>query len=85
MGGRLPSEWVGAFPRNHRAESIGITGRIGSEYARLSQMLERGVVTPSFPMLNYTFDYRGPVATAEVPGFTGPIQEERVSLASHAG
>ena len=33
---------------------------------RLSQMLERGVVTPSFPMLNYTFDYRGPVATAEV-------------------
>ena len=33
MGGRLPSEWVGGINRNHRAESIGITGRIGSEYA----------------------------------------------------
>ncbi|HNZ39903.1 MAG TPA: hypothetical protein PKN69_10260, partial [Candidatus Latescibacteria bacterium] len=31
--GRLPSEWVGGINRNHRAESIGITGRIGSEYA----------------------------------------------------
>ena len=33
---------------------------------RLSQMLEQRVVTPSFPTLNYTSDYRGPVATAEV-------------------
>ena len=33
---------------------------------RLSQMLERRVVTPSFPTLNYTCDYQGPVAMAEV-------------------
>ncbi|HQH53507.1 MAG TPA: hypothetical protein PKY01_13855 [Candidatus Hydrogenedentes bacterium] len=33
---------------------------------RLSQMVEQRTVTPSFPTLNYTCDYQGPVATAEV-------------------
>jgi len=33
---------------------------------RLSEMVERGVVVPSFPALNYTYDRRGPTATAEV-------------------
>ena len=33
---------------------------------RLSQMLEQRVVTSSFPTLNYTCDYQGPVAMAEV-------------------
>jgi hypothetical protein len=35
--------------------------------ACLSDMVERGVVVPSFPTLNYTLDHRGPTATAEVP------------------
>ena len=33
---------------------------------QLSRMLDEEVVTPTFPALNYTYDYRGPVATAEV-------------------
>ena len=43
-----------------------------SSLDQLSQMLEQGVVTPSFPSLNYTCDYPGPLATAEV-------EENRVS------
>jgi len=34
---------------------------------RLSEMVEGRAVVPSFPTLNYTFDNRGPTATAEVP------------------
>lgn len=34
---------------------------------RLSEMVEGRIVAPSFPTLNYTFDHKGPVATAEVP------------------
>ena len=34
---------------------------------RLSEMVERRVVVPSFPTLNYTYDHNGPTATAEVP------------------
>ncbi len=33
---------------------------------RLSEMVERRVVVPSFPSLNYGYEYRGPTATAEV-------------------
>jgi hypothetical protein len=34
---------------------------------RLSEIVEGRIVVPSFPTLNYTFDNRGPTATAEVP------------------
>ena len=34
---------------------------------RLSKMVEQRVTVPSFPTLNYTYDSRGPMATAEVP------------------
>lgn len=34
---------------------------------RLSAMVEGRIVVPSFPTLNYTFDHRGPTASAEVP------------------
>ena len=33
---------------------------------RLSEMVEQRAVVPSFPALNYTYDHRGPTATAEV-------------------
>jgi hypothetical protein len=33
---------------------------------RVSEMVELGVVVPSFPALNYTYNQRGPAATAEV-------------------
>lgn len=33
----------------------------------LSKMVESRAVVPSFPALNYTYDSRGPTATAEVP------------------
>jgi hypothetical protein len=35
--------------------------------ARLSEMVEGRIVLPSFPTLNYTFDHKGPAASAQVP------------------
>jgi len=39
----------------------------GVSLDRISEMVGQRVVVASFPTLNYTFDHRGPTATAEMP------------------
>src|SRR5262245_35505139 len=46
MGGRLPSERVAGFRRNRWPDCVGISGRIGSDYAGLPTASQSLVVQP---------------------------------------
>ena len=52
------------FAEQWRTDGGGLCFSTGID--KLSEMVRQRVVVPSFPALNYTYDSRGPTATAEV-------------------